>query len=576
MIGLTIDDMPVHILQDTGFEFYNENPFFTKSGDYTYDMDVDLNDPVNQVAYKHIDRLNSEGKPSGRKACLYDNSTIICYGTEIILKKEDSILKIQIVSGNSELNYFYAGKIKIRDLNFGTIPQPTVAYALSVVNSRYPEVNYVFPPILKSTSDSGCEFYNKITNFKKGELSYDSNIKMYPQPFFLYYVEKIIELVGYKLTYNCLLEEERWRRLIIVNGYDSLEYAKLLPDWTANEFITYCETFFNVVFLVDSVSKNVQIISTKKYYTEQAPIVLQQEEILDEFDRDYESDGEDLYIDYNNIEYNLPSTSYYQYAALDSEVLDKCTIQEAKFGSISPGGADWNNYLIFHDSDRQLYYVRKDSGVTLQQVMQYQSYISDKDGDTVSFKIVPSEIHIEVTTAYPDGSMYGESAYYFVPIPDYYENKTSGGFHEAVVSGIEDNASDIMKVAFYTGLVGLRHMAGGSYAWQTYNAPMCFCSDWELLNFTIFKIGGKEMVGEPQNATLTLCGPTGRAVVDFDNSITVDTSQEHIIRTITTKKLKPTCIYIINNRKFYCKSLKYTVENGEISKVIEGRFFPAS
>lgn len=577
MVGLIVDGMQVHIQQNTGLEFYRENPFFTKSGDYTYDIDIDLSDPVNQRAYQHIDRLNAIDRPKGRSACLYDNNIIICYGTEIILKKEGSILKIQIVSGNSELNYFYAGEMRIRDLPFGTIPEPTPEYALSVADCRYPEANYVFPTLFKSTSaESGTEYNNEMVSFEIGEMAYSSNTKLYPQPFLLYYVEKIVELIGYHLTYNCLLEEERWKRLVIVNGYDSLDYAKLLPDWTANEFITYCETFFNVVFLVDSTSKKVQIISTKKYYLEKDPIILGKDEIIEEFDRDYEVDGEELYINYNNVEYALPSSEYYKYAALDPKVLKKCTIQEAKFGSVSMGGPDWNNYLIFHDSEKQLYFCRKSVENELQQVMQYQPYINDEDGDMVTLKIVPCEIHVGVTTVYMD-SMFFDLAYYLAAVPDYYENKVAGGFHDAVISNIEDKASDIMKVAFYTGLVGLRHMAGDSYhVGSKYRAPMVCCSEWELLNFTIFKIDGKEIVGNPQNLSLSLCGPMGRVAVDFDNKLTVDTTQEHFIRIITPKKLVPTSIYIINNRKFYCKSLKYTVENGKISKIVEGRFFPAS
>lgn len=573
MVGLTVDGLQVHILQDTNFEFYKENPFFTKSGDYTYDIDIDLNDPANQIVYQHIDRINSINRPTGRKACLYDDNQIICYGTEIILKKENNILKIQIVSGNSELNYFYAGDVRIRDLDFGIIPQPTIGYAVSVADHRYPDSNYVFPPMNSISGDRPC---NKITNFANGALTYDPNVKLYPQPFLLYYVEKIIKLMGYNLIYNCLLDDERWRRLIIINGYDSLEFAKLLPDWTANEFITYCETFFNVVFLVDSMSRNVQIMSTKKYYIDNSPIFLDKGEILEEFDRDYESSGDELYIDYNNIEYDLPSTNYYQYAAIDPEVLSKCTIQEAPFGSISLGGDNWNQFLIFHDSNQNLYFVRKDSGNNLQQVMQYQPFIGDESGDTVTLKIIPCEIRVEVVTAYHDDSMYGEPAYYFLAVPDFYENKVSGGFHESVTSGIKDQASDKMKVAFFTGLVGLRHMMGGSYSWMNkYRVPMCYCCEWELLGFTIFRVSSNEILGKPQNMTLSLCGPNGRAAIDFDNNMTVDTSQEHIIKIKTVKKLKPTCMYIINNRKFYCKSLKYTIENGRISKLIEGRFFPA-
>lgn len=583
MVGLTIDGKQVHFQQDTNFEYFRENPFFTKSGDYTYDIDIDLSDPVNQVIYEHIDRLHSLNKPTGRKACLFDGNRIICYGTEILLKKEEDILKIQIVSGNSELNYIYAGDKKIRELDFGTIPQPTVQYAASVADYRYPEANYVFPPILKSDDEnhSGSDFNNKIANFALGSLQYDSNTKFYPQPFLLYYVEKIVEIVGYKVAYNCLLEEERWRRLIIVSGYDSLEFSKLLPDWTANEFITSCEMFFNVVFLVDSTKHEAHIIPAKKYYSDLNPIILTKDEIIEEFDRDYETDGSELYLDYNNIEYDLPSSAGYKYASIDSVVLDKCTIQKAKMGDLwNVEDANWaNNYIIYHDVDNNVYFIRTEAVHNFRQVMQLQPSVKDKDGDTVTLKIVPSEIHLERINMI--GSMMMPfDVFSFSPIPDYYENTAPASFHDAISKGITDSASDIMKVAFYTGMVGLRHEAGQAYNHaSSYKMPMCVCTKWQMLTWNpngLFYIHPNEMAGNPQNMTLSLCGDDGRAVIDFGNNLVVDTSQEHIIRIITTKELSPTSVYIINNRRFYCKSLKYTVENGERAKIIEGRFFPVS
>lgn len=581
MIGLTIDGVQVNFKQDTNFEYYKENPFFTKSGDYTYDIDIDLNDPVNQIVYKHIDRFHSFNKPTGRKACLFDGGRIICYGTEIILKKEENILKIQIVSGNSELNYFYAGDQKIRELDFGTIPQPRPEYAASIANRRYPEVNYVFPPLLKSEdgNHSDSEFYNNINNFNVGSLQYDPNTKFYPQPFLLYYIEKIVEIVGYKVTYNCLLEEERWRRLIIVNGYDSLEFAKLLPDWTANEFITYCEKFFNVIFLVYSISNEVHIIPSKKYYNDLTPIVLTKSEIIEDFNRDYETDGSELYLDYNNVEYALPSSTGYKYASINSTVLDKCTIRKARMGDLwNVEDANWaNNYIIYYDEYIDLYFIRTGSVHNFRQVMQLQPSVKDESGDMVTLKIVPSEIHVERKKMV--GSMtIPFDVFSFSPIPDYYANQNPSNFNDAIVNGVSDTASDIMKVAFYTGMVGLRHEAGQAYNHASvYEMPMCICTKWQMLTLNpngLFYIEPKEMVGNPQNMTLSLCGIDGRATVDFDNNLIVDTSQEHIIQIITNQNLSPTSIYIIDNRRFYCKSLKYTVENGVRSNIVEGRFFP--
>lgn len=105
MIRLFIDWMEVALSPDLQLELTSCNPFFSKKGEFTYDLDIDLRSPQNEQIYGHINRSDVLSRPLNREAAIINGPLTIIKGTEIILSVEGDIAKIQIVGGNSELNY---------------------------------------------------------------------------------------------------------------------------------------------------------------------------------------------------------------------------------------------------------------------------------------------------------------------------------------------------------------------------------------------------------------------------------------------------------------------------------------
>ena len=120
MTRLFIDGKEVILSSDFELDLYRENPFFTRNGDYTYDIDVDLYVPQNSLLYKSINRTDVTSKFSNRSAVVIADGVTVVKGTEIVLSVDSRYAKIQIVSGNSELNYI-SSKESIRNLNLGMI-----------------------------------------------------------------------------------------------------------------------------------------------------------------------------------------------------------------------------------------------------------------------------------------------------------------------------------------------------------------------------------------------------------------------------------------------------------------------
>ena len=72
MIRLLIDGQDVVLPLDMKFDYFRENPFFSRNGEYTYDIDIDLGCEQNRILYSSIDRTDVSKRIIGRQAVLMD------------------------------------------------------------------------------------------------------------------------------------------------------------------------------------------------------------------------------------------------------------------------------------------------------------------------------------------------------------------------------------------------------------------------------------------------------------------------------------------------------------------------
>ena len=568
MLSLKVDGKDVHLKSDVSFEIVKENPFFTKSGEYTYDIEIDLNDRQNRVVYGHLERMHAGWNIEKRRAVLMDGPHVLCEGTEVVLEKEGDVLKIQIVADNSELNYLSASDdTSVRDLDLGSAEEVDASTAGELAYKIFPDAECVYPPIspkghetINSTFYNEIEFINQDPGFK-----YADDADFVPQPFVLMIIERIVEKLGYKVSYNSLRNEERWCRLLVVNGYDTMKYAKMLPDWSVQDFITYCEQFFNVVFLVDSKNRSVRIENVRDYYIEQEMESIPSEDVMMDFDRTFDAD-EELYINYENLRYDLPSDEDWSYQCIDEEVLKRCEIVDAQLEDFARKVEDFEayDYKIFRDS-RGFYFMVEDE-YSRPQVMSFQSLIEDGRRNTTDLKIVPARITL---ASYSDPTI---EFRFFIPDPQYFDETPSVSLSDAIKNGLpEENKPDIMQVAFYCGVLQVRGDGAEPYPWAYY-APHCIAgSRWYIRTFdSLLTIRPDELTCIDD---LNLSLETRRSKGDFDNGFNIDLNEEYVIRFRTNRMLSPMKIFLINNCKYYCKSLTYNVVDSKLDCIVEGSFF---
>ena len=587
MIRLEITDnatgevLVPHLSASLSFEMVRENPLFDLRGDYTYDIDISLRDPHNRAIYRHIERLTSASRPQNRRARLLADGHLVADGTEVILKKDGETLKVQLLAGNSEMNYLTApDNLRVREMDFGSIETPTAEVASENAYKVYPEVNYTFPPIFRNSTDDA--FDNAVFgNLYGSVVVYESSENLWPQPFVLYYVRKFVELLGYQLTYSSLEQDARWRSLILVSGYKTLEYAKMLPDWKASEFLIQIERFFNCRFIV--TGKDVQIVKASTYRQTTQKIEIQDSAILDEFLRDYEDHTEDFFAPTKNMSYELPGGAYWAYMHLQDDVRKRCTnlsmpLSEAK-RSEDP---DWH---IFRSTVSGLTFIRSrsaegDDTRHFRSIDHFAPHVENPGIGQTTLKIIPCEIRAEETAfqqKYMDHEMpMYESGLCLCPMPQFYETKENNDFGAAVEDGISDQAGSVMQVAFYLGPQRLRLSSEdevgrkGSICW----IPQCMTVPKIIIDGYIEVAASECRITDGKAYTLELNGPDGLFERDYKETSRLALDQQHTIRFQSPELLDPTRLFLIHGCLFVCQQLKYTYQDGRQHPIVEGVFYP--
>lgn len=332
MIQLIIEGQRVVVPESFTATLLEENPIYTKNSTYTWDLDLSLENPTNAEVYRHINRINVvNGVQENRRAILIVDEKVVLDGTEIILKISDTSVKIQLASGNSQLNFLVGGKGSIRDLNLGsavinkaeTVEQ-TAANIFLDLQFTYPDRDFQLLPyatneFLWGTYSSYVGNAYKIVLRNYGGLEYRAFEAYYlgsfsgyvPQPFFCFIIKQIIESLGYVLSYNCLAEHPIWRRAYLVHGIQTYEYAKMLPDWTVEEFLAKIELQYDCAFLINS-DKTVELRFKYESDNGNKQTLVAQEVYSCQIDRENISG-----LSGANIAYDLDDDEYYRYMDID-------------------------------------------------------------------------------------------------------------------------------------------------------------------------------------------------------------------------------------------------------------------
>ena len=578
MTNLYIDGIAVVLPSEFSITVKQENAFFTKNGEYTYDIELSLLVPENAKLYGFLNRLNITDRPAHkRKAVLVADNRVYLNGTEIITGWTDERVSIQLVSGNSELNYFVGSDELISTLEMKeTNPVVNGSVSTDYVKKTYPDVDYNLMMTYDSLHqvDKNIWLYrlynNDINNPYAGYIVQKENIQPYdyiPQPYLCAYMRELLKALGYTLEYNAI-EDTPYKSVYIVHVCETYKWNEMLPGWTAKDFLQNIETMFNGSFLIDHRTKKVSFLLNVSYLPKVRNVHLQN--VVDAYTVEVEEEEESDAVN-STIKYKLPSSEYYKMRCLPDVVKEAAkhkVIDEGLFAFFGkPENQVTDTIFDYQSVNRKIIYL-EGSGImsNLEMVDELASLVRENAESELELEFVPAELTeraFYMEGIDPGGFYFGQ---YYIPSvsvsDDEPDETTYDSIHNMVnnLSEKTESKSNIF-LAFFRGLnpVQIGVMPANSY-------PLAFID--RFFPTTSWP------------ATLPSDYPTFNLVemekYFYSNAYKIDRKNAIKITCYDSNLYPASSVFEIFNRRYLAKEIEYTIGPNGRTKAWTGTFYPAS
>lgn len=620
MTELLIDKKRVVLPENFSIQTTEENPFFTKNGKYTFDISLSLLDPTNSKIYKHFNRLNnSENMVSKRSAILISDNQVWLNGSEIILEISDTEVKIQLVSGNSELNYLIGGdkKLRMMDLGAAIIDPLTI---VSNLNKPYPESNWLLIPFANSENDYlGNDYYHfgstwsedaGVKSLTVGPLKYAydgdyvvENLRYEnyrPQPYLCFMMSQILNALGYSVGENSLADHLYIKKIYIVHGFDTLNYSGMLPDWTVKTFFEEIEKSFDCTVVINESSKTVDILFNHQFLSTNEKVQL---EIFDEFTNEIDSSNR-LSHQNVNIGYNLDSDLYYKFAKIEKVVKEKATTinlntvtpeydlidkvtnasDPYRYNKIFLNTVNGSKYIAYHEGTRDI----------PKQIDSFQDLINnpdDQESIDIELNIIPAPMKWGekwVTALDTSFSPISFKFYWQCPIAEYADpfifedaNNEPDFTMQGLISGdqsIADHKTSKLRIAMYDGQYGiLQHdfdqvgtpipnILNSPESNQVYPLPFVetMAEYFESVETYFYFIGTNVNPLRLKYLYDTI----------YNLSKSIDTTKTYKFLFCSSKGFDIKSRFVIKNREYLCSKIQREILSDGVYPIITGYFYP--
>lgn len=585
MTRLWIDGIEAILPESFSISVKRENPFFTKNGEYTYDITLSLQNSVNADLYAHLNRLNSiQEVKSKRRALLMADNRVYCDGTEVITGWTEKQVTIQVASGNSELNYLIGGSLQIEWL---TLLDDTTRWQLidsltnpeKYITALYPEVNfnlacYGMPDktILGnswnfSTSDGSIACFKEMMN---------------AQPYLCAIIRMMAKAVGYTMVEN-QIEQTPYKNLFVVSGRrDNPDWSQLFKGWSVEEFFTEVERMFNGVFVVNNRKREISFMLKNQFYAGCAISHVRLVEDSYEAEQSEESDVEDPKL--MNVGYE-GSSDWWSWQKLDENI--RKSAKRVTIPADYPDGNYIRPYNFFLDTAHQrkdTIYTDESNGreyiwvgeamenhdvswgwdhdpiVRYRRVDGLKDVVRDKDAEQLTLGLKPAET--VWATTFHDRAL---NKKYLVSVPlctEYvnpYDGSTESDVEELDIAGRitgeqaaqseEANAKADVVLAFFDGVKKVDTINGVEI-----KLPIPYIIDTiELPGYIVLSYRDSNSEG----ASLA---PAQLDAYFYQGGYEIDYKKEVKLKSYDPNVFDPTTVFEAQNKRYVCKEIEYTLD----------------
>ncbi len=306
-----------------------ENTYFTKSGTYTYNISLPIC-PENIAIFGMLSRKDINKSEVTYNARLVVKNRDVVNGTATVTNISEDEIKVQLLGGNSELNFYNKNENRyIDELPLGTwydvagvtssdltmrsmaerirsqfnsdVSSAGIGTAYKNLckkiwneNTKEAPVDWVALPCVNENFDVTCNNFgiktytdNNGNTERCPAINNLDTVYLSAQPYLVQMIERIFDNLGYPVQENCLRDNEFFMHLVIVTANNRSAIARALPHWTVAQFIEEIENLFGVVFLINESTKKTLIKSRGDYFKDNIEYI---DNILDEYSVSMETD----------------------------------------------------------------------------------------------------------------------------------------------------------------------------------------------------------------------------------------------------------------------------------------------
>ena len=618
MIQIFVNNYECVIPDDFSFALIEENPLITAKGEFSLDMTLSLLEAKNAIAFKFLNRINKYFAPDFSKdapACLIVDGSAR-YGKIVVFSNTDISVTYQFIAGNSALNYdLRKDNRKIWELNWGVIEAPILyedalfsigfnRYGYYNIVPRPVYINFVCAPIYSNdgTNKIIINDYTLGAQTDPDPYAINGGSHFIAQPYLMYYINKIAEVLGYNMGINVLESDDRALKIYLVNAIDSLIYADMLPDVTMAKFIEAIEDFFNVVFVIDKVTNTLSIQNMIANIAIRNKVDILN--VIDAYERNLSATPKTERIGKTKISYPLDSSFYAKFQKVDVDLMKLCQVIEhvnfaaiVSFLSLSEGMGD---KLIIHRDVETLrdYFVRnyrdgKDPKTEMYQkliswsaggnsgqieivhINKFRSYGESFESE-LSLEFVPAAMTTDIrnlTNIREGGTTVNKDFIYQLPVSSRNYFKYVGmGFIESVL----DTEKKIprlsnFEIALYTGKINLcGTFSVGVYS-HTADFPFSHVDTLPDFDAENQENWVANAYAPAVTTTLRLLGSNG-VIEDYNFESIMDTSTEYTFTLVDSPDVNINNFFNINNKTFMPISLERIISNRK-DKTVIGKFY---
>lgn len=105
MIQIFLDGLQAAVPDKTSIKFTTENPYFTKTSSYTYEIELPLSISANRMIFGWIDRLDVDISTRTMSARLVVDNRTILVGTAHVTSVSNTSVKVQLLGSEASYNY---------------------------------------------------------------------------------------------------------------------------------------------------------------------------------------------------------------------------------------------------------------------------------------------------------------------------------------------------------------------------------------------------------------------------------------------------------------------------------------